>query len=520
MSQSRDLGQLRQMLDISFDEEELRTIAFDLQVDYDALPGRGKAAKTRELVALLQRSGRVAELVAISAQLRPHFDWIDPSATAKPAPDTRRRRRRLLWGAALAGAVLLLGVAAFFLQRRSSALPPSDGMVLVNAESYPSRPANTAGVGSFWMDRYEVTNAQYAAYDDTYAYPKGEESHPARGLTWDAAKDYCQSQDKRLPTEAEWELAARGPYGWLYPWGDDAEAVELPADNTYPVGGVPVNRSFFGLFDMAGNVAEWVDNPFTPVSNGQRVSRGSAFNQLRNLSVPIPGDPSAAIMIANTGFRCAASKAQVTPPSRLADVKEPHGIGVDDFKAEDAGWPNNPADTEYGYHPSDFYHLTAVAKSIPEKQFFADNDYDNFILEADLFVDLDVADPDGNYRYGLAFRHDDGRYYAFVIAVRDQSWAVLKFLGEGAPVTLASGQSEAIDGVGHTIGETMDRLTVIANGTAMSFLIDGQIVSTLATLTLGAVRWVSTPNLSMAPRGTSISIRSASRFWNPHLTER
>jgi formylglycine-generating enzyme required for sulfatase activity len=461
------------MLDTHFDDEELRTLAFDLQVDYDALPARGKAGKTRELIALIQRSGRVSELVEIAAEMRPRIDWSDQSIGAEDRPGETKGRRRLWWGGALAGAVVLLGVAAFFLWPRRVA--SADGMVLVDAESYAGSTLG-ARVGNFWIDRYEVTNAEYKEIIRSHEYSEGEENHPVRGLTWEEAAEYCRKMGKRLPSDAEWVLAAQGPDGSMYPWGNDAEAVIVPA-NIYPVGNVPINRSFFGVFDTFGNVAEWVDAPAATLVDNQRLSRGGSYNQLRNLSVPIPGDPSSDIMTSNTGFRCAASEVEAAPVTSLALAVEPPDIGTDEFTSEDSNWPNDPTGDAVGYHPSDFYHLSTATQGAPATSFFSGNRYGSFVLEADLFVDEDVSVSGGAYRYGLAFRHDNGRYYAFVVGRHDQSWNVLKFSNDGTYVTLAGNQSESIDGAGHTVSETEDRLTVIANGMEMTFLIDGQIVS-------------------------------------------
>ena len=469
------VAQLRQMLNESFNEEEIRTLAFDLQVDYDSLPGRGKAAKARELIDEIRRNGRIPELVTHCAEIRPHLDWSDQSAITTPEMAAAASKRKMMWGVIGAMAVLLLGTAAYFLLR-PPILPSASGMVEIKADAYPDRSPETDNVGSFWIDRYEVTNALYQEIDRSYEYPAAEADFPVRNLSWDNANDYCEKVDKRLPTEAEWVLAAQGPAGWLYPWGSDGQAVILPT-SLYPVGAEPVNRSFFGVFDMFSNVAEWVDVPFTAVTGDQKVARGSAFDQQRDLSRALPGDPNSPVMVAHTGVRCAADAVKPTTESNLAQAAKQTGIGRDEFTSEDAGWPNDPTGDDLGYHQPDYYHLSVAQTNTPATAFYTDDSIDNFILEADLFVDEDVAVPGGNYRYGLAFRHDKDQYYAFVINLGQKSWAVLKVLDDAISETLARGTSEAINGVGHTTADVEDRITIIANGPAMTFLIDGQIVA-------------------------------------------
>lgn len=470
------VAQLRRMINDTFNEEELRTLAFDLQVDYESLPGQGKAAKARELVAEIGRSDRIPELVSDCAKMRPNLDWSDQSAVTTPETAAATSRRRLIRGAIAAGVLLVLGTIAFFLLRPPT-LPSYEGMVEIKADAYPDRPLDTIDVDNFWIDRYEVTNAQYQEIAGDYEFPAGKADLPAHNLSWDDANDYCQKVDKRLPTEAEWVLAAQGPAGWLYPWGNDGQAVTLPTI-LYPVGAEPVNRSFFGVFDMYSNVAEWVNEPFTTVTGDQKVSRGSPFNQQRDLSNALPGDPESAVMNAATGVRCAADAVEPPTEINLAQADEQLGIGRDEFTSVIDGWPNDPTDVETGYHQPDYYHLSAAGgRPIPTTAFYAGESINNFILEADVFVDNDVAVPGGDYRYGLAFRHDNGHYYAFVINLSEKSWAVLKYLDAATSETRAMGTSPDINGQGNTTAEVEDRLTVIANGPAMTFLIDGQIVA-------------------------------------------
>ena len=97
------------------------------------------------------------------------------------------------------------------------------------------------------------------------------DNYPVTGVTWPNARDYCAWVKKRLPTEAEWEKAARGPRGQEFPWGSEWDPAKLNAasadnweDGVSPVGAYPQGKSPYGVFDMAGNVMEWVQDDYQP----------------------------------------------------------------------------------------------------------------------------------------------------------------------------------------------------------------------------------------------------------------
>jgi len=290
--------------------------------------------------------------------------------------------------------------------------------------------------------------------------------HPVHGVNWDTAVAYCQWVNKRLPGEAEWAIAARGPHGWLYPWGDDQEAVSLPASGTYPVGSIPANHSYFNAFDMAGNVWEWVGEPFLPVNAGQKVLRGGANSFQQDLTERLPGDPNSPIMISDAGFRCAAN--QVEP---AADT---HLLLGDDFADLESGWwqARAPVDAYfYGYHPTDFYH---VQVSDADDCLTVDNEatFANFMAEIDVFVASTDTEA-GDFRYGFTIRQNDKEFYAFVISPRTKTWRVLKSTPAGLGL-LAEGSQDTIRG---DTDEIRDRLFIIANGPELTFFINGALVS-------------------------------------------
>ena len=163
---------------------------------------------------------------------------------------------------------------------------------------------------SYWIDQYQVTNQQYQEYINGWSFPAGEEKHPARGITWDQANAYCTSKNKRLPSEAEWEAAGRGSgeNTPLYPWGPEPDkAQDLPSDDTYEVGSQPFNVSPFKIYDMVGNVWEWVGEPYESVPNGLKVLRGGRYSNPQDLAFRLAVAPDDARYVQYTGFRCAAT---------------------------------------------------------------------------------------------------------------------------------------------------------------------------------------------------------------------
>ncbi len=174
---------------------------------------------------------------------------------------------------------------------------------------------------AFWIDEAQVTNARYQGYlNETGVAPPlnwpGKDNHPVKGVTWNDAVAYCEWKIKRLPTEAEWEVAARGPGPdpVLYPWGNDPSAggltANLPPLETYPVGGQPFNISPFGVCDMAGNVWEWVGDAYGTLSDGNKILRGGRYGFIRDMAYRQEATPNDERFVPVAGFRCAADQVE------------------------------------------------------------------------------------------------------------------------------------------------------------------------------------------------------------------
>jgi eukaryotic-like serine/threonine-protein kinase len=163
------------------------------------------------------------------------------------------------------------------------------------------RPAHTVRVEPFLIDKFEVTNELYYEFVRQMnrqapkhwidgLYSPGEANYPVVNINWFEARDYCEWMGKRLPSEEEWEFAARGRENRLYPYGDEwkpqfSNAKEDGFNQPRAVGSYPAGASPFGALDMAGNVAEWTATDYRPYSqssarrdDGNKVIRGGSFN--------------------------------------------------------------------------------------------------------------------------------------------------------------------------------------------------------------------------------------------------
>jgi len=274
----------------------------------------------------------------------------------KEAKEKASQRRPLWIGAGIVGLLCLIGLAIGALRllpfsanptdgpnltavpttetvatEPSGGLPSANGMVEVSANDYEVGTASltdeyhtapfSVTLNSYWIDKYQVTNAQYEQYlnETSSQAPElwpGEANHPVRGVTWDQAVAFCGWANKRLPSEAEWEAAGRGPGAGpqLYPWGTDptagGNANSLPDQDTYPVGTLTFNQSPLGVFDLVGNVWEWTGEPYNQVQDGYEVLRGGRYGLLLDLAYRLAVPPDDARYVKYAGFRCAADQVQ------------------------------------------------------------------------------------------------------------------------------------------------------------------------------------------------------------------
>jgi formylglycine-generating enzyme required for sulfatase activity len=215
---------------------------------------------------------------------------------------------------------------------------PAGPFALGNDGSDPNEaPAQEMDLPVFKIDTFEVTNVDFANFIDatgyaTYreqegssqnwraAYAEGKDNHPVVFVTFEDAQAFCEWAGKRLPTEFEWEKAARGPDGNLYPWGDDYDPTMLNGKDsglrgTTAVGSYPPNG--YELFDVAGNVKEWVDSPYVayPGSDYQDSHYSPDFRGIRGggwfdesefvLSTNRNGGDPKITANDDIGFRCA-----------------------------------------------------------------------------------------------------------------------------------------------------------------------------------------------------------------------
>ena len=232
-------------------------------------------------------------------------------------------------------------------------------------------PRHQVALDAYYIDRHEVTNKRYKEFLDAAGYPLPRfwdrpalngDDQPVTGVSWQDAQTYCGWAGKRLPTEAEWEKAARGTEGLAYPWGDAWDSARLRSaasesdraiadynewtfwrsESTSgggpdPVGSYPEGASPYGVLDMAGNVWEWVadwydptyystaleKNPRGPADGTARVLRGGgwdvpwvvAFTWFRESFIPPEYNGSVVV-----GFRCASNEPPTDPTDRRAGL--------------------------------------------------------------------------------------------------------------------------------------------------------------------------------------------------------
>jgi formylglycine-generating enzyme required for sulfatase activity/ribosomal protein L40E len=294
-------------------------------------------------------------------QLKPPAQLERTIVMPRPAPQPAKPKKK----AALitAFAIMLIALAAYLVWRfyprgaqpaqsvkvqapaqpesvptQPAAPRPPEGMVLVEAGTYIigrddgdpySRPQYTVQLPAFFIDRTEVTNAEYKRFVEATnhkppdnwkdgTYPPGEDLFPVTGVSWQDAADYAKWAGKRLPTEVEWEAAARGRDGRIYPWGNDwiPDAANIGTNGIVEVGRFLKGASPAGTLDMIGNVWEWTADEFKlyPGSSARmpelepgvtyRVIRGGAYDGSRMHDATYRGFIDSSKGYPKVGFRC------------------------------------------------------------------------------------------------------------------------------------------------------------------------------------------------------------------------
>ncbi|MCX7015357.1 MAG: SUMF1/EgtB/PvdO family nonheme iron enzyme [Candidatus Sumerlaeota bacterium] len=240
-------------------------------------------------------------------------------------------------------------------------------------------PQRKATVKAFYIDRFPVTNAQYQEFIKATGhrapshwkentFPTGQADWPATNVDWTDAKAYADWAGKRLPTEEEWERAARGNDGRLYPWGNEwnleacrpDDGTSLGTPQPFPVGCFPKGASPFGVMDMVGNVAQWTATPTAPINpatpgKGWYVVKGAgAAHHLRFNFRCAARDLSASLNRVHSwlGFRCAEDAPETEPaPIPAASAAPPIATGPAPARTAEPGPAAKPDAAKYQKEP-------------------------------------------------------------------------------------------------------------------------------------------------------------------------
>ncbi|HJQ22705.1 MAG TPA: SUMF1/EgtB/PvdO family nonheme iron enzyme [Blastocatellia bacterium] len=371
-----------------FDNQSEPFVAHD-----ETTQAMGSVAPTESIQEAVRRFERLPQATLPIEQAAPpafgqsNVHYPVAAAPAVPVVPAPRKKRRAGWFAGIFITLFVIGIAFgawWFLFARKTAAPvtparptetpsvpakpteepkPSapvapEGMVLVAAGSYTvgrddandvEKPQHTVTLPAYFIDRTEVTNEAYKQFVDATNhkpptnwsgnnFPTGRANYPVTGITWQDAADYAAWAGKRLPTEAEWEAAARGPEGRRYTWGNEwlpgqanigVQVSEQAKDDEYPpqimaVGGFPQGASPAGALDMIGNVWEWTADEFKFYAGNAaslddpkvkaemklkpgvtyRVIRGGAFDGDQPHDGSYRGWIDASRAYPKTGFRC------------------------------------------------------------------------------------------------------------------------------------------------------------------------------------------------------------------------
>ena len=281
------LTRLHEQLTQAFNLPELHNLCFELGVEFEELPGERLSDKARELLLYMERRERLGALLALCAQKRPHLNWQESERQqVVPPPDYTAQ---------------VVPPANSFVHEKTGLefVRIAAGEFLYGDDKKP------LSLPEYWISKTPVTQVVYQRFIKANAkqavprdwdkqkrtLPDGKAEHPVINVNWYDALAFCEWTGLQLPTEEQWEKAARGTDGRTYPWGDMKPTDKLcnfkgNVGGTTPVGQYsPQGDSPTGCVDMSGNVWEWClnkyDNPEVTTidqSDDWRVLRGGSWN--------------------------------------------------------------------------------------------------------------------------------------------------------------------------------------------------------------------------------------------------
>lgn len=274
-----NVSQLRDQIADSFSINELKNLCFDLEIEYENLPGDTRLDVARELISYCNRRNILPALVQNCQKLRPNISWQISTINFKNTIVDRPKIFQIEFPFRIE-----------MIQIPEGEFVMGSNLVIDGAASEDELPQHLVYISEFYIAKTPVTNAQFSQfleYTDYNILPDGwtsitqyltsaPKNHAVSGVSWDDAYIYCRWLAEtsgvpfRLPTEAEWEKAARGTDGRVYPWGNSWEPRKVNynqvsgdgktiiAVNKLDVGKFsPIGDSPYGCVDMASNVWEW-----------------------------------------------------------------------------------------------------------------------------------------------------------------------------------------------------------------------------------------------------------------------
>jgi len=332
-------------LDVAEEQPEGATFLIPVKLEPCQIPRR----LTRWQSGDLSQEGGLERLLTT---LRERARQIDRDYTAAESqlvrpfmlPTPKPRWRYAYW---LAATLILIVVGGVFWYSERvprpitpTRLQPQDMVAVPGAtfvmgrdqdDSVEEAPAHATIIQPFWIDRFQVSNKQYLAFVRSTnhrappnwreeAVVSGRENDPVTMVSWGDAEAFCEWKGRRLPTEAEWEFAARGSDGRLYPWGEDfrqalVNSAESGLTHVLPVDVHVQNVSPFGVREMSGNVWEWCRDDFVlypgstarlVIPPGAKAIRGGSFaSDRRHVTTTARNLERPATLSSTIGFRCA-----------------------------------------------------------------------------------------------------------------------------------------------------------------------------------------------------------------------